>query len=116
MNIAVSRGNSMPDVELVVGSSTSDFAVIVDAAEPNADSSPTASPAPAQPSASDSATAAASAANKRAYPAPAPTPTQEGAHGIRFDFNDGLVGFYFQKRFTSGYADDVRPKVYIPPS
>lgn len=79
----------MPDVELVVGSSTSDFAVIVDATEPNADSSPTASPAPAQPSASDSATAAASAANKRAYPAPAPTPTQEGAHGIRFDFNDG---------------------------
>jgi len=26
---------------------------------------------------------------KRAYPAPAPVPTQEGAHGIRFDFNDG---------------------------
>jgi autotransporter strand-loop-strand O-heptosyltransferase len=26
---------------------------------------------------------------KRAYPAPAPVPTQAGAHGIRFDFNDG---------------------------
>ncbi len=28
-------------------------------------------------------------AEKRAYPAPAPMPTQAGAHGIRFDFNDG---------------------------
>src|ERR1700722_20801645 len=26
---------------------------------------------------------------KRAYPAPAPLPTQNGARGIRFDFNDG---------------------------
>jgi len=28
-------------------------------------------------------------APKRAYPAPAEQPTQEGPHGIRFDFNDG---------------------------
>lgn len=26
---------------------------------------------------------------KRAYPAPAETPTQQGPHGLRFDFNDG---------------------------
>jgi hypothetical protein len=33
--------------------------------------------------------AAAATETKRAYPAAAPTPTQRGAHGIRFDFNDG---------------------------
>jgi autotransporter strand-loop-strand O-heptosyltransferase len=32
---------------------------------------------------------AASGPAKRAYPAPAETPTQQGPHGIRFDFNDG---------------------------
>jgi autotransporter strand-loop-strand O-heptosyltransferase len=49
--------------------------------------------APASASASVSASAApasaASAPVKGPYPAPNPEPTQDGGHGIRFDFNEG---------------------------
>ena len=49
--------------------------------------SPGAEPESASPSAS---TPDASApAVKRAYPPPAEVPTQQGPHGVRFDFNDG---------------------------
>jgi autotransporter strand-loop-strand O-heptosyltransferase len=44
--------------------------------------------APGPPSAPERP-AAAAPPPRRAYPAPAPLPTQAGAHGIRFDFNDG---------------------------
>jgi autotransporter strand-loop-strand O-heptosyltransferase len=45
-------------------------------------SAPTPTPSPEAPLNS-------AKSEKRAYTAPAPTPTQVGAHGIRFDFNEG---------------------------
>jgi autotransporter strand-loop-strand O-heptosyltransferase len=82
MNIAVSEGTASPAVELVVDGT--DFPVIVDTTPNTADLRAV----PAQPSAS-SPVSTATAAEKRAYPAPAPVPTQDGSHGVRFDFNDG---------------------------
>ena len=46
-------------------------------------------PSPAAPAPAAEPEQGASAPIKRAYPAPAEMPTQEGPHGMRFDFNDG---------------------------
>jgi autotransporter strand-loop-strand O-heptosyltransferase len=44
---------------------------------------------PSEPTESSTNSAEPSKTEKRAYPAPAEVPTQEGPHGIRFDFNEG---------------------------
>jgi autotransporter strand-loop-strand O-heptosyltransferase len=73
--------------------STADLAVNGAAPTPVApiSASPTAAANTADANSPPTAAAqpAASGPAKRAYPAPAETPTQQGPHGIRFDFNDG---------------------------
>jgi autotransporter strand-loop-strand O-heptosyltransferase len=51
--------------------------------------SPQAQPTPPPTSPAPAAAQTSAQPPKRAYPAPAEVPTQEGPHGIRFDFNDG---------------------------
>jgi len=52
------------------------------------DPPPGAAPAPLAPK-SRASSAASAPAEKSAYPMPAAIPTQEGPHGLRFDFNNG---------------------------
>jgi autotransporter strand-loop-strand O-heptosyltransferase len=76
-----------------------DIAEAAPVADPVADpNKAAAAPQPPSPAAQDgSATSAASApAEKRAYTAPAEVPTQEGPHGIRFDFNEGCRALFPQ--------------------
>jgi hypothetical protein len=44
---------------------------------------------PTTPSSDAISTRVSAPENKHPYPAPAKVPTQEGAEGVRFDFNDG---------------------------
>ena len=74
MNIAASPNTPFSPVDLDLNNETK---IVVDkSASPAGISASAAGPAAAEPP-------------KRAYPAPTELPTQQGPHGLRFDFNDG---------------------------
>ncbi len=81
MNIALPKSGVEQPIELVLSGAPLDLHVT----DNNLESARSES-APTPPV---SATEEAAAKPKPAFPAAAPIPTQEGPHGLRFDFNDG---------------------------